>query len=91
MESQRDSPDENPSPPTLCLRPYTQYFPCSAPLHPAVQRSGGLGDCPDGAGIPSLSVLLEKPGLLASGMPLGDFSLADDWSYGAKPISHRSP
>lgn len=39
--------------------------------------SGELGDPPAGAGIPSLFVLLEKPGLLASEKMLEKFCLSD--------------
>lgn len=37
-------------------------LPSSAPLQAAAKRSGGLGDPPAAAGIPSLFVLLDKPG-----------------------------
>ena len=44
--------------------PYSLGSPSSASLLAVPQRSGGLGDPPDGAGTPSLFVpfLLEKPG-----------------------------
>lgn len=65
----------------LSLKPCPPHSPVMASLQAASRRSGVFGGSPDGAGTPSLFLLLKKPGnetcVTSLREDIGELSLAD--------------